>query len=172
MATINELKEVLKEHQETTGTLNEVRSRIRAEIFNTINNKNPEKAPLSKQNLVINELIREYLLFNNYNYSHATFIPETNQPEQKLDRDFQAKQLNVVEDSKTRQLPLLYSLTFGVKSTMQDDYKNYTQNTFDNNIENNTGANFKTDAGRINDIFSVDNPKPFEYQGNPGNYNY
>jgi lisH domain-containing protein FOPNL len=105
MATINELKEVLKEHLESTGTLNEIRSRMRAEIFNTINNKNPEKAPLSKQNLLMNELIREYLLFNNYNYSHATFIPETGQPEQKLDREFLSKQLGVIEDSKTRQLP-------------------------------------------------------------------
>ena len=49
---------------------------------------------------------------------------------------------------------------------MNDDYKNYTQNTFDhNNLGENTGQGFKTDAGRVQDIFGVDNPKPFEYQG-------
>lgn len=61
MATLNEMKEVLKEHLENNGTLNEVRSKMRAEIFNTLNNKPKNPPKLSNQNLIINELIREYL---------------------------------------------------------------------------------------------------------------
>ena len=129
MATINELKEVQKEHLEGTGTLNEIRSRMRAEIFNTLNNKNTEKPQLSKQNLIINELIREYLIFNNYNYSNAVFVPESGQPDKKLEREFLSKQLNIVEDTQSRQLPLLYSNFSLCKKRKRHDFrdKNYSK---------------------------------------------
>ena len=39
MATINELKDVLKESLEEKGVLQEIRAKIRAEIFNTLNDK-------------------------------------------------------------------------------------------------------------------------------------
>ena len=109
MATLNEMKEVLKEHLEKNGTLNELRSKMRSEIFNTLNNQPKKVTQLSNQNLIINELIREYLLFNNYNYTNNVLIPEANQPAKPLDRDFLSSQLNIVEDQESRQLPLLYS---------------------------------------------------------------
>ena len=91
MATINEMKEVLKEHLEQNGTLNEVRAKMRSEIFNTLNNKKKSAGTPSNNNLIVNELIREYLAFNNYNYSNSVFVPETGQPGQPLDREFVAK---------------------------------------------------------------------------------
>lgn len=102
MATLNEMKEVLKEHLEKNGTLNEVRSKMRSEIFNTLNNKPKNQTKLSNQNLLINELIREYLQFNNYNYTSSVLIPESGQPAKPLERGFIANQLNVVEDSQSR----------------------------------------------------------------------
>lgn len=44
MASINELKEVLKETLEERGVLSQVRAKIRAEIFNTLND-NPTSKP-------------------------------------------------------------------------------------------------------------------------------
>jgi lisH domain-containing protein FOPNL len=41
---------------------------------------------LSNTNLVLNELIREYLEFNNYKHTQSVFIPETGQPEEAFDR--------------------------------------------------------------------------------------
>ena len=109
MATLNEMKEVLKEHLEKNGTLNEIRSKMRSEIFNTLNNQPKKVTQLSNQNLIINELIREYLVFNNYNYTNNVLIPEANQPSKPLERDFLSSQLNIVEDQESKQLPLLYS---------------------------------------------------------------
>jgi len=109
MASLNEMKEVLKEHLEKNGTLNEIRSKMRAEIFNTLNDKKKGATSPSNQNFIINELIREYLAFNNYNYTNSVFVPETGQPGQSCDREFISKQLNIIEDSDSKQLPLLYS---------------------------------------------------------------
>jgi len=81
MATINELKEALKESLEERGVLPKIRANIRAEIFQTLNEQQPTvKTELSNENLVINELIREYLEFNNYAHSQSVFIPESGQP--------------------------------------------------------------------------------------------
>ena len=77
MASINELKEVLKETLEDRGVLQEVKARIRAEIFNTLNEKPTKKPELSNENLIINELIREYLVFNNYTHALAVLLPES-----------------------------------------------------------------------------------------------
>ena len=43
MATINELKEVLKETLEERGVLSQIRARIRAEIFNSLNENQSDK---------------------------------------------------------------------------------------------------------------------------------
>jgi lisH domain-containing protein FOPNL len=110
MTTLNEMKEVLKEHLEKNGTLNEIRSKLRSDIFNTLNNSGKNQQGLSNQNLIINELIREYLAFNNYNYTNSVLIPEAGQPEKPLDRKIVSSQLNLVESAETRQIPLLYSI--------------------------------------------------------------
>ncbi len=116
MASINELKEVLKEHLEDKGILNEIRSSLRSEIFNALNDA-PQKNPkLSKENILINDLIKEYFEFNNYNYSKSVFESECGNPAEKLNRDLIAHQLNVQENKDTRKLPLLYSLVLGKKS--------------------------------------------------------
>lgn len=80
MATINELKDVLKETLEERGVLSQLRAKIRAEIFSTLNDNPAQKPELSNENLLINELIREYLVFNNYSHTLAVFLPETGQP--------------------------------------------------------------------------------------------
>lgn len=95
------------------------------------------KPALSNENLVINELIREYMEFNGYKHSLSVFMPgarraaapasnnnprrahrgcflcraETGQPvERAFSRPFLAEQLHVAEDETTRRVPLLYSI--------------------------------------------------------------
>ena len=77
MATVNELKDVLKETLEERGVLSKIRAKIRAEIFSTLNDQPSEKPQLSNENIIINELIREYLEFNNCQHSLSVFVPET-----------------------------------------------------------------------------------------------
>ncbi|XP_067912317.1 lisH domain-containing protein FOPNL isoform X3 [Heterodontus francisci] len=102
MATVNELKGVLKETLEKRGVLGQLKARIRAEVFSALDDQSEPRPPLSHENLLINELIREYLEFNKYKYTASVLTAEAGQPEIPLDRQFLVNELNVVEDSSTK----------------------------------------------------------------------
>ena len=88
MATVEELKEVLKDHLEEKGVLNEVRSQLRAQIFNSLNDTpHEDKKNESMENILMNELIKEYLSFNNYNYTASVFETESGNFKEPLERD-------------------------------------------------------------------------------------
>ena len=64
-ATIEELKDVLRETLENRGALGGVRAHLRAEVSHALEDRAEVPRPdISNENLVINELIREYLVFN------------------------------------------------------------------------------------------------------------
>ena len=64
-ATIEELKDVLRETLENRGALGGVRAHLRAEVSNALEDRTGIQRPdISNENLIINELIREYLVFN------------------------------------------------------------------------------------------------------------
>ncbi|XP_075574981.1 centrosomal protein 20 isoform X4 [Pelecanus crispus] len=69
MATVAELKAVLKDTLEKRGALGQIKARIRAEVFNALDDRSEPRPPLSHENLLINELIREYLEYNKYKYA-------------------------------------------------------------------------------------------------------
>ncbi|XP_077172851.1 centrosomal protein 20 isoform X1 [Paroedura picta] len=110
MATITELKTVLKDTLEKRGILGQIKARIRAEVFNALDDQNELRPPLSHENLLINELIREYLEFNKYKYAASVLVAESGQPDVPLDRDFLVKELNLVEEPSSRAVPLLYGI--------------------------------------------------------------
>lgn len=110
MATVNELKKVLKETLENKGVMNQLKAQVRSEVFNAMDDKTAEKPKLSNENLLINELIREYFEFNNYNYASSVLTAESGQPNMPLERDFIAQELGVAENDRTKAVPLLYSL--------------------------------------------------------------
>lgn len=52
---------------------------------------------------MINELIREYLIFNGYQHTLAVFLPESGQPSSPpFERNYITKQLKIVEDRKSQ----------------------------------------------------------------------
>uniref|UniRef100_A0AAR2KFT4 Centrosomal protein 20 n=2 Tax=Pygocentrus nattereri TaxID=42514 RepID=A0AAR2KFT4_PYGNA len=110
MATVTELKCALREALESRGVLGQLKARIRAEVFRALDDQSETRPPLTHQNLLINELIREYLEFNKYRYTASVLTAESGQPEAHLDRQFLASELNVVEDPGARAVPLLYGL--------------------------------------------------------------
>ncbi len=60
--------------------------------------------------------------FNGYQHSLAVFLPESGQPNSSpFDRQYITKQLKIVEDRKSKELPLLYGLTFGTKKVAQKE---------------------------------------------------
>ncbi|XP_025932460.1 centrosomal protein 20 isoform X3 [Apteryx mantelli] len=111
MATVAELKAVLKDTLEKRGALGQIKARIRAEVFNALDDQSEPRPPLSHENLLINELIREYLEYNKYKYAASVLTAESGQPEVPLDRQFLVKELNLVEDANSKSIrPLLYGI--------------------------------------------------------------
>ncbi len=76
--------------------LNEVKAKIRAEIFTALDSDNAGKPPLSNENMIINEMIREYLEYNKYYNSSSVLITETGQPhEPPFDKQFLQKKFGI-----------------------------------------------------------------------------
>ncbi|NXP55925.1 FOPNL protein, partial [Heliornis fulica] len=101
---------VLKDTLEKRGALGQIKARIRAEVFNALDDQSEPRPTLSHENLLINELIREYLEYNKYKYTASVLTAESGQPAVPLDRQFLAKELNVVEDANGKSVPLLYGI--------------------------------------------------------------
>ncbi|WAQ96751.1 CEP20-like protein [Mya arenaria] len=104
MTSTQELKEVIKDTLENRGVLGQIKARIRAEVYNSLDDTSDSKPPLSNENMMINELIREYLEFNKYKYTASVLVSESGQPKQPLDRAFLAEELNVEEDRNSTQV--------------------------------------------------------------------
>lgn len=65
--------------------------KVRAEVFHTL--EGPQEGllppPLSNENLLINELVRDYLSYNGYANALGVFMAESGQPsDRSLDRAF------------------------------------------------------------------------------------
>ncbi|XP_046858772.1 centrosomal protein 20-like [Xenia sp. Carnegie-2017] len=104
------LENVLKETLENRGVLGQIKARIRAEVLRALDDQDEEKPSLSNENMLINELIREYLEFNRYKYTLSVLLTETGQPKECLSHEFLANELNIAEDKTTKPVPLLYSI--------------------------------------------------------------
>ncbi|RVE75712.1 hypothetical protein OJAV_G00001500 [Oryzias javanicus] len=110
MATITELKSAVRETLEARGVLPELRARMRAEVFSALDEQRESQPALSHENLIINELIREYLVFNRYRHTASVLTAESGLPEAQLDRQFLADELKVSQDASSKSVPLLYGL--------------------------------------------------------------
>ena len=126
MTTVEELKNALKETLEQKGVLNEIRAKMRQSIFEAIESDDKPQPKLSNENLIINALIKEYLDYNSYLHTSSVFQAESGQPKDKLDRNFIASELNIVETNQSQKVPLLYSIIFGLQK--QDDNYNEENN--------------------------------------------
>ncbi|NXX89115.1 FOPNL protein, partial [Centropus bengalensis] len=119
---------VLRDTLEKRGALGQIKARIRAEVFNALDDQSVPRPPLSHENLLINELIREYLEYNKYKYAASVLTAESGQPEMPLDRQFLAKELNIVEDANGKSVPLLYGIiSHFLRGGKEESYQNALQ---------------------------------------------
>eukprot|EP00750_Incisomonas_marina_P001628 INCI1138.1.p1 GENE.INCI1138.1~~INCI1138.1.p1 ORF type:complete len:205 (-),score=31.47 INCI1138.1:33-647(-) len=113
------LKEELKSALERKGVISSLKSRIRSEIYHCLEANVPSDphlatvdAEMPEENVMINELIREYLAFNGYTNTLSVFLPEARVSRQPiLERVFLQSELGLrVEDPQASRtsLPLLY----------------------------------------------------------------
>ena len=122
MASLEDLKSVLKETLEERGVLGDIKARIRAEIFTALDNDTVGKPKLSNENMIINEMIREYLEYNKYYNTASVLTTETGQPaEPAFDREYLHNKFSV--KSSKGDLPLLYELIFGLKPELSSEFK-------------------------------------------------
>lgn len=190
MTDVNELKSAIKEILLSNGSLNKIRAEIREEIYKAIEEDSNPKPKIPEENLLINELIREYFSYMGYNHANSVFLSESGHPEDSpIDRNFISKELNIYEDKNSKSLPLIYSLLFSLKKETYEPSSNfmqsnkgnnsitynnvnpYTQNSYNPNpnqysmYDTNHGLN---NSNKIN-FNSSDQPKPIEFSSNTHN---
>ena len=97
MASLEDLKNVLRETLEQKGALNKVKAQIRAEIFTALDADNNQGKPqLPQENILINELIREYLEYNGYYNTLSVLVTESGQPvDPPFDRNYMERKLQI-----------------------------------------------------------------------------
>lgn len=116
-ATLDELKDALIETLEHRGVLGQVKAKVRAEIFATLNDEQVPPPELPRENAVINELIREYLEYNGYHHTLSVLLPESGHPrERQFSRSYLADELRLQEDNRSKALPLIYAFTRSLRS--------------------------------------------------------
>ncbi|EDV28946.1 LisH domain-containing protein FOPNL [Trichoplax sp. H2] len=112
MANVDELTNVVKDTLVNRGVLGQLKARIRAEVYKALDNQEVPKPKLPAENVLINELIREYLEYNNYKYTESVLIAESDQPQKSLGRSFVMDELNIAQDmlEPSGRMPLLYNI--------------------------------------------------------------
>ena len=117
--------EVLEDSLEKRGTLNQIKAKIRSEIFSSLEDNNDQIPKLPHENLLINELIREYLEFNDYKFTNSVFMKgylfylvllifiissktifllETGQPTHLLSKDLVITELGLKDTQVSKQM--------------------------------------------------------------------
>ncbi|KIZ07015.1 hypothetical protein MNEG_0942 [Monoraphidium neglectum] len=111
-SSVAELKDALKDAMERNGGLRKLQAHARAEAYRALSAAEDALRPEpSSETLLVNELIREYLIFNGLRETLSVFLPESGQPASRpFDRSFLSQQLNLAHTPHSAKVPLLYSL--------------------------------------------------------------
>ena len=116
---MEKLKSSLKESLINKGILNEIKAHMRQEIYNILDNDNDndinQKPKLTKENIIINELIKEYFNFNGYKFSSNVLQSEVGQTN-NLNRNDIIRELNIIENENNKNKPILYNILSGLQN--------------------------------------------------------
>ncbi|TPX55217.1 hypothetical protein SpCBS45565_g08515 [Spizellomyces sp. 'palustris'] len=139
MSSYEDLKDALRENLEARGFMSDIRARVRAEVYKTLEDENEIKPQVSKESELLNELIREYLRYSGYNHTISVFSAgdidflydvwlmfwmvvlmcktEADLPPKPADRQTIATDLDLDIDGYPPSVPLLYGLALRNVST-------------------------------------------------------
>lgn len=83
---------------------------MRSAVMSILNKNSSDRNPVQipEETKLINELIREYMVWNGYLYSEQVLVAESAQHSERLPRENLAAKLNVMDDERTVKIPLLY----------------------------------------------------------------
>ena len=139
-ATFDELVDALKETLHRRGTIGQIRSSLRSEAFDCLrlaenSNQEENEATCSNprppmENILINELIRNYLEFNGYSGTASVLTAEAGIGDDggRIDRELQKIELGVFEKKRDERgkrsgnckIPLLYGIVEALKANKDD----------------------------------------------------
>ncbi|XP_065179330.1 centrosomal protein 20-like [Sycon ciliatum] len=112
-----DLKSALEAALHGNGVLSEVKARIRAEAFLALNDKTKPCPAVCRENLILNELIREYLEFNQYSYTAVVLDAESGHTGERMHRKVLCRELGYPDEMAEAEgngastaIPLLYSV--------------------------------------------------------------
>ncbi|KAG6576441.1 lish domain-containing protein fopnl [Phytophthora cinnamomi] len=173
-ASLSDLKDVLKDTLAARGSLDQIKARIRAEIFAALDDQDVPKPKLSNENLIINELIREYFEYNGYRHALSVFLPESGQPAEKpFDRQFLSSEMNITEDPRFTHVPLLYSMVASLQQSRNQEQRHerdldverqFNQFAAAPSQDNHEDPSFEKDPTRQNIMDGVDEPSPLMFK--------
>ena len=110
----------MKESLINKGILNEIKAHMRQEIYNILDNDNDndinQKPKLTKENIIINELIKEYFNFNGFKFSSNVLQSEVGQTNNNLNRNDIIRELNIIENENNKNKPILYNILSGLQN--------------------------------------------------------
>ena len=110
----------MKESLINKGILNEIKAHMRQEIYNILDNDNDndinQKPKLTKENIIINELIKEYFNFNGFKFSSNVLQSEVGQTNNNLNRNDIIRELNIIENENNKNKPILYTILSGLQN--------------------------------------------------------
>ena len=106
----NDLKSILKSSLESRGVLNEIRAKIRSEVFLTLEGKENSTNSIEKSSEIFlaTELVRDLLLLLDYENTLAVYCEE-NGPmnDLKLNRELLTTELGLEIHENDKNIPLL-----------------------------------------------------------------
>ena len=119
MASEKELCKSVTESLKENGFLDKMRADVRKEILDVLKGEryrhHQPSNELSADNFVINELIKEYLEWNNYNQTSDVLSLESGQPKQRVSRGELESTMNIRCGENSSKIPLLYSALSNIR---------------------------------------------------------
>eukprot|EP01084_Bolivina_argentea_P149495 261150_1 len=115
---VDDLRKAVCSTLSHSGALGKLMAEARANVFHALEESAvieggvaPPPPPLSDANLLINELIRDYLHYNGYTSALGVFLAESGQPnDPAIDRFFLRGELGLTESAGGADIPLLYGI--------------------------------------------------------------
>jgi lisH domain-containing protein FOPNL len=112
------LKAAMRETLESNGQLDNIKAQLRAVVFQALDASSPEsrvRPPMPPENMILNEIIREYLSFNGYDHTMSVFTSEIGlRDASALPRSVLGAQVGLRQAPKD--VPLLYAMLHDVRS--------------------------------------------------------
>jgi len=112
--------EAVKDCLEEKGVLEKLSAEVRSHVMQILKNEDQNSSgqkPIlktSSQNFVINELIKEYLEWNELKHTRDVLVSESGHPKESLSRNQLEELLQVQTGLNARRVPLLYTLVSSV----------------------------------------------------------